>query len=117
MPSVRREDAAIDWTLSAVEVWRRVRAYMPWPVATTWIGEESLRILEAWPIEFPADDRPGTVVELPANVDAPDGAGFAVVCGSGALAIVRTQRAGKREMSGVELLRGYQKLIGQRLRA
>jgi methionyl-tRNA formyltransferase len=113
-PQVRREDAIIDWSLPAVEVWWRVRAYNPWPVATTFVADEPLRILEAWPVHGRTDSPPGTVTPLPAG-DAPEGAGFAVVCGQGLLAVVRAQRAGKRAMPGNELLRGWRELLGKRL--
>jgi methionyl-tRNA formyltransferase len=113
-PSVKSEDAVIDWTLSAVDVWRRVRAYSPWPTATTTVDGQPLRILEACSIDAPPAP-PGTVMPLPEGVDAPPGSGFAVACGQGALAVVRGQRAGKRPLSGEELLRGYLGLMGKRL--
>ncbi len=111
-PSIRREDAVIDWSLPAVDVWRMVRAYDPWPVATTSVDGESLRILEAWPIESDIGGIPGAVVALPHGIEAPVGAGFAVRCGQALLAIVRAQRSGKRVVSGEELLRGYPSLVG-----
>jgi methionyl-tRNA formyltransferase len=114
-PQVRREDAVIDWSLPALEVWRHVRAYNPWPAATTFVDGEPLRILEGWPVDGSADAPPGTVVELPEGAGAPEGAGFAVACGGGLLAVVRAQRAGKRAMSGGELLRGWRELLGKRL--
>ena len=113
-PSVKREDAVIDWTLDAVDVWRRVRAYAPWPVATTTVDGEPLRILDSWPLDA-LSGTPGMVVQLPDDVGAPAGTGFAVTCGEGALAIVRGQRAGKRPLGGEELLRGYRGLMGKRL--
>ena len=116
-PSVRREDAVIDWSLPAVEVWRLVRAFNPWPMAATAVGGEPLRILEAWPLEGDPDAPPGTVLPLPEGADAPEGAGFAVRCGQGLLAVVRAQRAGKRAVSGDELLRGFRGLLGRRLGA
>ncbi len=114
-PSVKREDAIIDWSMSAVDVWRRVRAYSPWPVATTMADGQPLRILEASPIDAGAGQEAGVVIGLPAQGDVPPGAGFAVVCGAGALVVVRAQRAGKRPLSGADLLRGYRELIGKRL--
>ena len=114
-PSIQREDAVIDWSLPAVDVWRRVRAYQPWPVATTSVGAEPLRILEAWPITADPDAPPGTVLPLPEAAEAPAGAGFAVRCGQGVLAVVRAQRAGRRALTGEELLRGFQGLLGKRL--
>ena len=106
-PTIKRQDAEIDWSLSADEIWRAVRAYNPWPVAFTSLGGETLRILEARPLDDEPHMEPGTVVQT--------GGGFGVRCGSGTLAILRAQRAGKRAMSGEELLRGARELVGQRL--
>ncbi len=116
-PPVKRADAVIDWSLPAVEVWRRVRAYNPWPVATTTVAGEPLRILEAWPLDDEIDTLIGTVVHLPEGASTPAGAGFAVRCGRGLLAVVRAQRAGRRAVSGEELLRGWRDLLGKRLGA
>jgi methionyl-tRNA formyltransferase len=106
-PQIKREDAQIDWSLPATDIWRRVRAYNPWPVAFTSLDGEVLRVWEARPLDQEDGAEPGTVV-------AADG-GFAVRCGAGKLSIVRAQRAGKRAMSGEELLRGTRGLIGKRL--
>lgn len=112
-PSIHRDDAVIDWTLPAVDVWRRVRAYSPWPVATTTVDGEALRIWEAWPLDDEPDAPPGTIVTLSGG--APASAGFAVRCERGTLAIVRAQRAGRRAMTGEELLRGLPRLLSKRL--
>ena len=41
---IRKEDGAIDWTLPAADIWRRVRAYNPWPGAHTALdGERASR--------------------------------------------------------------------------
>jgi methionyl-tRNA formyltransferase len=114
-PPLTRADAAIDWSLPAVDVWRRVRAYNPWPVATAPIAGEPLRILEASPIEEEAGVDPGTVVPVPDGVAVPPGAGFAVQCGRGLLAVVRAQRAGRRAVSGDELLRGWRDPLKKKL--
>lgn len=116
-PPVKRQDAVINWSLPAVDVWRRVRAYNPWPVTTTTVDGEPLRILEAWPLETSDDAAPGTVLPPPPHSEAPGGAGFAVRCGEGRLAVVRAQRAGRRAVSGAELLRGWRGLLGKRLGA
>ncbi len=114
-PTIRREDAIIDWSLPAPDIWRRVRAFSPWPVATTNVDGETLRILEAWPLEGDPEVAAGTTVALPHGAQVPAGAGFAVGCGDGLLAIVRAQRAGRRALSGEELLRGFRGLLGKRL--
>ncbi len=114
-PTIQRDDATIDWSLPAVDVWRRVRAYNPWPIATTPLDGETLRIFEAWPLDFEGAAHPGTALALPETAEAPAGAGFAVRCGEGSLAIVRAQRPGRRILSGDELLRGFRGLLGKRL--
>jgi methionyl-tRNA formyltransferase len=102
-PQLRREDARLDWSLAAVELWRRVRAYNPWPVAfTTWRGEE-LRVLEASPLT--GDGTSGAVVAV--GEDGP-----VVQCGEGRLALRTVQRAGKKAQSGVEFARGARELVG-----
>jgi methionyl-tRNA formyltransferase len=107
----------LDWTLPAVDLWRRVRAFNPWPVAhTRWRGEE-LRIHEAWPLVHDSGELPGTVLPataLPPEANDPRPA-FAVATGAGALAVRRLQRPGKRALSGEEFLRGQRDLIGERL--
>jgi methionyl-tRNA formyltransferase len=96
-PQLSREDARLDWSLPAVDLWRRVRAFNPWPVAfTTWAGEE-LRVLEALPLA--GDGTPGQVVAI-------GGDGPVVQCGAGRLALRRVQRAGRKAQDGVEFARG-----------
>jgi methionyl-tRNA formyltransferase len=114
-PSIRKEEAIIDWSLSAVDVWRRVRAYNPWPVAFTLLDGQPLRILEASPLPDEGPEPPGTVLPLPPEHAALDG--FAVRCGQGTLAATCVQRAGGRAMTGADFLRGQRGLIGRRLGA
>ena len=115
-PAVKRSDALIDWSLPAVEIWWRVRAYNPWPVAyTTWRGED-LRILEAWPLAGEAGCAPGTVlaeVTLPAEAGQDALRTFAVQTGVGRLAVLRAQRPGRRGMTGLDLLRGAHGMAGE----
>jgi methionyl-tRNA formyltransferase len=116
-PMLRRQDALIDWQLPAVDLWRRVRAFNPWPIAHTTWGAVEVRILGAWPLEGESGAPPGTVLEpvpLPAEagvaVKAP-----AVQTGRGLLALVTVQREGRRAMSGAEFARGQRGFVGARL--
>lgn len=112
-PQVRRADARIDWSLPAVEVWRRVRAYNPWPVAfTAWRGGE-LRILEAWPLAGDSGRPPGTVLPPePLPPEAGQGETFSVQTGAGRLAVRTLQRPGRRVLAGLEFLRGQRDFLG-----
>jgi methionyl-tRNA formyltransferase len=101
-PQLKREDARLDWSLPAVDLWRRVRAFNPWPVAyTTWRGEE-LRVLEATPLM--GDGAPGLVSM---GTDGP-----VVQCGVGRLALLRVQRSGKKAQMGLEFARGARDFEG-----
>jgi methionyl-tRNA formyltransferase len=102
-PQLRREDARLDWSLPSIELWRRVRAFNPWPVAFTTCRGEELRVLEASP--RPGDGVPGTVVSIGAD-------GPVVQCGEGRLTLRRVQRAGKRAQAGVEFVHGARELVG-----
>jgi len=120
-PLLRKEDGAIDWRLPATDIWRRVRAYNPWPGAYTSLGGELLHIWRAWPLDQESGAEPRTVVEiadalnaeLPAEI-AP-GSAFAVQTGSGILVPLEVQRAGRRVLSADEFRGGVPGLIGSRL--
>jgi methionyl-tRNA formyltransferase len=114
-PQLRREHARLDWSLPAVDLWRRVRAFNPWPMAHTTRRGEELRVLEAWPL--PGDGEPGLVLpgqrlpaDAPHEIEAP-----VVQTGAGRLALLRVQRAGKKAQSGGEFARGARDFVGSRL--
>lgn len=114
-PQIRRGDALLDWSLPASDLWRRVRAYHPWPIAfAPWRGVE-LRILEAWPVPGDASVPPGTVLPLaPLPPDTP-GAGepvFAVQTGERALAVRRIQKPGGKPLAARDFLQGQRDFIG-----
>lgn len=115
---IRKEHGAIDWTLPAVDTWRRVRAYNPWPGAYTALNGEQITIWNAWPLASDSPEAPGTVVALPPELgdDTPESA-FAVQTGTGLLAVVELQRAGRRAVSSAEFLRGAPSLVGRRFQA
>jgi methionyl-tRNA formyltransferase len=119
-PLLRKEDGALDWGLPAIDIWRRVRAYNPWPGAFTSLNGELLRIWQAQPLGLSSSGDPGAVLDLDEQWahDLPPSvrnrAAFAVQTGSGLLVPLELQRAGRRILAAAELLRGMPGLIGQR---
>jgi methionyl-tRNA formyltransferase len=117
---IRKEDGLIDWNLPAVDIWRRVRAYNPWPGAYTTFEGDLLHIWRAWPVASGGTAEPGTVIGLSADdlgeVPREAGAaGFAVQAGDGLLAVTEVQRAGRRRLPAADFLRGAPGLAGAAL--
>ena len=104
---INKEDGEIDWNLPAVEIWRRVRAYHPWPGCyTTWRGKQ-FKILEAAVLPGEASLGAGQVITLAGHE-----AGPGIGTGEGILGVVKVQLEGKRAMSAAEFLRGQRDFIG-----
>lgn len=104
---LRREDGVADFGQPAVELWRRCRAFQPWPgFYTTWQGRR-LKLLDVTPLPSRQGHTPGTVFEA--------SAGLAVACGTGALLLRRLQAEGRRAMTIDELVRGQPAFRGARL--
>lgn len=97
----------INWHLPALEIWRHVRAFQPWPGCyTSWQGKQ-LKIIEAVPLPAEKNVQIGQVVALNQQ-----GVAFGVNTGEGVLGILKVQLEGKRAMSAAEFLRGQPKLVG-----
>jgi methionyl-tRNA formyltransferase len=106
---INKAEALIDWRQDALEIWRRVRAFNPWPITETRLEGAQLRI---WDAEMCGRDEemresaPGTVVAATQD-------GIDVACGRGVLRILRLQLAGRKPLAAQEFIRG-QRLDGAR---
>ncbi len=121
-PLLRKEDGAIDWQLPAVDIWRRVRAYDPWPGAYTRLDNELVHIRQAWPLDGGGASEPGALSELSSDQwnALPKGTGegaIAVQTGHGLLAVLELQREGRRRMTAVDFLRGMPGIFGRRFQS
>ncbi len=123
VPRLAKEDGVIDWSLPADDIWRRVRAFQPWPQATTRYRDQVFTVHAAWPL---GGDVPGLRGAAAGTVLAGDGgelspllpgrkARAVVACGRGALALLTVQRAGRRPTEIEAYLNGDPGLIGTRL--
>jgi methionyl-tRNA formyltransferase len=92
-----RGEGRLDWTKSAEELARTVRAFTPWPGTWFEVGKERIKVLAAEAIEAASDAAPGTVLDDKATVK----------CGAGALRPTRLQRPGKGAMDADAFLRGF----------
>lgn len=100
-----RDEERLDWTKSAMELERAVRAFSPVPGAWCELAGERLKVLAAELVR--TDDRvaPGTTLD----------ALLTVACGEGALRLTQIQRAGRAPMAAEVFLRGHPVPAGTRL--
>ncbi|MQY67217.1 MAG: methionyl-tRNA formyltransferase [Dehalococcoidia bacterium] len=102
---IAKDEGEIDWQLSAIEIWRRVRAFYPWPGSySRWRGK-TLKVIEAAPLTEKTIAKAGEVVAL-------DSGGFGIGSGDGTLNVLRVQLEGKQALSAAEFLRGQRDFIG-----
>lgn len=104
---IRKEDGRIDWTRSAIEIERHVRAFNPWPSTYTFWNKTQLKLLRARAKPSVELSEPGRVIEWHDEI--------AVTTGDGALVLYEVQLAGKRAMKIEEFIRGKRDLIGSSL--
>jgi methionyl-tRNA formyltransferase len=106
---VSRDEAHLDWSRSAVELERAVRAYDPAPGAHTTLAGQPLKIWRAR--AEPGDIGSG---EWGTVLRSEDGS-LAIACKEGILGVSELQRAGGRRQPVAEFLRGNPIAPGTRL--
>lgn len=97
---LRKADGVMDWTKSAEQLEREIRAYAGWPGSRTTLAGKEVIITKAHVV--PTNHPPSK----PGDVEAIQGL-LMVECGKGTLCIERLKPAGKNEMSAAEFSRGY----------
>jgi methionyl-tRNA formyltransferase len=96
-----KEEGRIDWQRPAIELERQVRAFNPWPVATTTWRGAALRIWRAAVHESAAPD--AAAPQVPGRVVA----GTDVTTGRALLRLEQLQLPGKRVVTADEFLRAH----------
>lgn len=102
-----KKDSLVDFKESAKQLDRLIRGMNPWPLAYTYVGEELVKILEAYP-----SDEEGA----PGEILAQKGQGLLVGCGEGSLLLLKLQRPNTKVVSGVDFANGLRLRIGDFLR-
>ena len=100
-PRINKSDGIIDWSWSAVEIDRRIRAFNPWPVAQTSLHGKLLR---CWSAELTGDiaDEIASGTSVPGSVLAATRAGITVRTGDGTLLLTRVQESGRNQVAAGE---------------
>ena len=106
-PLLKKEDGLLDFCEPAAVLERRVRAFDPWPGATTYKGDLRVLVL-ASSVSDKVDGEPGTVVEA-------GGRGVVVACRSGSLRLERVKPAGRKAMDASAWAAGRGIAVGDQL--
>lgn len=92
-----KEEAKLDWSLSAEQLERCIRAFNPWPVSYLTIDEQPVKVWQASALGTDHSAQPGTIVRA-------DKQGIQVATAQGVLNLLQLQPAGKKPMSAQDLL-------------
>ena len=94
---VKKSEARVDWSRPSVEVDRLIRGLSPFPGAWTMLGETRVKLLASRVAAGTVKGAPGTIALTPLRV----------TCGSGAVELLRLQRAGKEVQDAEAFLNGW----------
>ena len=99
---IEKAESLIDWSLPAEVIGRRIRAFDPFPGASTQAGDE---VIKLWSYEIDSYYRPHSLT--PGQILVSDASGVTVACGEGALRLTVLQRAGGKRLAAADFLRGF----------
>lgn len=95
-----KAEANIDWSQSAVQIDRQVRAFNPWPVAQTQYDDKVMRIWQTQALSDRSEAKPGSIVGASKQ-------GLDVATGGGVLRIKMLQMPGKKPMDAASFLNAH----------
>jgi len=98
-PKLTKDMAPIDFNASANEIKNKIRAFVPWPVATAPIGGRMVKV-------YSADIGEKAAGELPGKVIGGTDRGIEIACKDGTVIITRLQAPGGKILSAADYMRG-----------
>jgi methionyl-tRNA formyltransferase len=107
-PLLKKEDGAMDWTMTAVALAHRIRGLSPWPGAYTFLGNDRWNIWKAAARADHAQQAPGTIVNVAKQC-------IQVATGEGLLELTEIQTANSKRMPVGQFLAGHHVTVGARL--
>ena len=109
---VEKHEAVVDWKQPAERIARRIRAFNPFPGATTTIQGETVKLWDANSSQAESGNLAAAGTLLSADSD-----GIAVRAATGVVNITQLQRPGGKRLGAGEFLRGFPLASGIRLGA
>jgi methionyl-tRNA formyltransferase len=106
-PILKREDGQVDWTMTAQEIFNRLRGFLPFPGCYTFFNGQRLELVKARVEEDAVSGLPpGVVSEVTKD-------SLTIACGNGThLRVLEVQPAGKRAMLARDFLNGAALHVG-----
>ncbi len=117
---LKRQSGLIDWSRSAAQIERMIRAFDSWPGTYTYLNGKTLKILKAVPV--PEDETEQMKQETVSSAGCGRAAGeilragkegLVVQTGDGALRLLEVQLEGKKRMDAASFLRGCHLQAGE----
>jgi methionyl-tRNA formyltransferase len=104
-----KEEAALDWSQPASLLERQVRAFNPWPVAQSVLGDETVRVWQAQALLERTKAEPGSII-------AASKQGVDVATGDGVLRLLNLQFPGGKPLAVADIINARPELrsVGQR---
>ena len=102
---IEKAEAVIDWTKSAAELDRHIRAFNPFPGAQALFGGQTVKLWQATPVS--GSGPVGSVLAV-------DKKRIVIACGEGALAVSELQKAGGKRLPVQQFLAGHPLKVGDR---
>ena len=102
---IEKAEALIDWSKSAAELDRHIRAFNPFPGAQALFGGQTVKIWQARPVD--AEGEKGTILAIDRSI-------LLVACGAGGLAVSELQKAGGKRLPVQQFLAGHPLKVGDR---
>ncbi|WP_343554747.1 methionyl-tRNA formyltransferase [Pantoea sp.] len=93
---LNKEEARLDWSLSAEQLERCIRAFNPWPMSYFMVDEQPVKVWQASVLPH-QNKQPGEIVQA-------DKHGIQIATADGILNLLSLQPAGKKAMSAQDLL-------------
>lgn len=98
---ISKEEAGLDFSQPAEALWRKIRAFNPFPGAVASFNEVPVKLWRAELVATTSKAAPGQV--LAANAAE----GVLIACGEGALRVSELQKPGGKRLPAAEFLKGF----------
>jgi methionyl-tRNA formyltransferase len=102
---ITKEETVINWSHTATQIDRQIRAWQPHLVAKTLHHGNIVKIYQAEVIDSDIEAQPGTIIGIQNGIE--------VACGKGRLTIQTLQIAGGKALPSHDFLRGHPMQIGE----